>query len=550
MTWYNNWFDCSIVAHELGHNLGMNHSHSTACGGAMYASKRTGCKDVEYGDVFDVMGSADCGGGHFSAPQKQYLGWLDSCEDVTAGGSAVFNLSPSEGTCGVRSLRIPIPGESSYYYLEYRKKSAGAFGGAGGEDRVLVSVSNDGATVRPDLYRLDSTPGTSRGHRDGWLLPNTTYTLPGNIQVRVLEVGLVAGVQVTMPQGTGAKCQNGELASADAAGRVGVGCADGCPSDPNKTAPGFCGCGVTDADTDRDGTRDCNDGCPSDPNKTEKGLCGCGALELTCTGAEPGLIRKHYNGQWSTLPNFNEHTADATAIVSVINVTDFAGKDDFGVVFTGGMKIATAGTYDFELASDDGSRLRIDDRDVVLNDGIHGFAARTGSVSLTAGTHAIRVEFFERVGGENLRLRYRRSGGSFAEIPPSLLVHQKAPTSDQCPNDPNKTAPGMCGCGVPEGTCGPAVKTTKTTFLVGEPIVVTYANLPGGATDWIGIYVPGSAHTAYLQYFYTGGKASGSMTFNARAAGKYEARLFFNDSYTLAAKTGFTVGAASAGSSQ
>ncbi len=26
-------------------------------------------------------------------------------------------------------------------------------------------------------------------------------------------------------------------------------------------------------------------------------------------------------------------------------------------------------------------------------------------------------------------------------------------TTDQCPSDPNKTAPGACGCGVPEGTC-------------------------------------------------------------------------------------------------
>jgi alpha-galactosidase len=25
---------------------------------------------------------------------------------------------------------------------------------------------------------------------------------------------------------------------------------------------------------------------------------------------------------------------------------------------------------------------------------------------------------------------------------------------DNCPNDPNKTAPGQCGCGVPEGSCG------------------------------------------------------------------------------------------------
>ena len=63
----------------------------------------------------------------------------------------------------MRSLRIPILGETNYYYLEYRKRSAGAFGGASGADRVLISASNDGASVRPDPYRLDATPGSGGG---------------------------------------------------------------------------------------------------------------------------------------------------------------------------------------------------------------------------------------------------------------------------------------------------------------------------------------------------------------------------------------------------
>ncbi len=51
---------------------------------------------------------------------------------------------------------------------------------------------------------------------------------------------------------------------------------DGCPADPNKTAPGVCGCGSPDVDVDGDGTVDCNGGacglppredlCPSDIN--------------------------------------------------------------------------------------------------------------------------------------------------------------------------------------------------------------------------------------------------------------------------------------------
>jgi hypothetical protein len=58
-------------------------------------------------------------------------------------------------------------------------------------------------------------------------------------------------------------------------------CADGCPNDPNKIAPGICGCGVSDVDSDGDGTPDCNDGCPNDPNKIAPGVCGCGVADST-----------------------------------------------------------------------------------------------------------------------------------------------------------------------------------------------------------------------------------------------------------------------------
>jgi hypothetical protein len=50
---------------------------------------------------------------------------------------------------------------------------------------------------------------------------------------------------------------------------------DGCPTDPNKTEPGVCGCGVPETDSDGDGTPDCTDTCSNDPNKITQGICGC-----------------------------------------------------------------------------------------------------------------------------------------------------------------------------------------------------------------------------------------------------------------------------------
>ena len=58
---------------------------------------------------------------------------------------------------------------------------------------------------------------------------------------------------------------------------------DTCPEDPDKYAPGICGCGTPDEDEDGDGHIFCSEGhdynqdnCPDDPAKAEPGVCGCG----------------------------------------------------------------------------------------------------------------------------------------------------------------------------------------------------------------------------------------------------------------------------------
>jgi hypothetical protein len=59
---------------------------------------------------------------------------------------------------------------------------------------------------------------------------------------------------------------------------------DACPKDPKKIAPGICGCGAQDIDSDHDGTLDCLDGCPEDAAKTVTGLCGCGQADTDTDG--------------------------------------------------------------------------------------------------------------------------------------------------------------------------------------------------------------------------------------------------------------------------
>ena len=45
---------------------------------------------------------------------------------------------------------------------------------------------------------------------------------------------------------------------------------DGCPTDPAKIAPGACGCGNPETDSDRDTVADCVDNCDSEPNTLQQ----------------------------------------------------------------------------------------------------------------------------------------------------------------------------------------------------------------------------------------------------------------------------------------
>jgi hypothetical protein len=80
-------------------------------------------------------------------------------------------------------------------------------------------------------------------------------------------------------------------------------CGDACPGDSTKQAPGTCGCGVADADTDSDGTLNCQESCPNDPLKLTAGACGCGVVDddsdldgtLDCEDQCPDDARKTEN---------------------------------------------------------------------------------------------------------------------------------------------------------------------------------------------------------------------------------------------------------------
>ena len=77
---------------------------------------------------------------------------------------------------------------------------------------------------------------------------------------------------------------------------------------------------------------------------------------------------------------------------------DFPGVDyryGFGMILKSTMKIDTPGYYYFNLISDDGSRLWINGRSIVNNDGDHKMMMKSDTVILDKGIHDIKLWYYQ-----------------------------------------------------------------------------------------------------------------------------------------------------------
>lgn len=154
--WINGGPTRTLLSHELGHNLGLYHSHAYECGSTTLG---TNCASYEYSDYLDTMGS---GSGHYNAFQKERLGWLPNATH-TIQSSGVYELELYETAPGPKPKVLKIqkaPGQ--WYYVEYRQPI--------GFDGFLLSNDNvrNGVVIHMGTpsngnssHILDMTPETN-----------------------------------------------------------------------------------------------------------------------------------------------------------------------------------------------------------------------------------------------------------------------------------------------------------------------------------------------------------------------------------------------------
>ncbi len=155
----------------------------------------------------------------------------------------------------------------------------------------------------------------------------------------------------------------------------------------------------------------------------------------------PNLRYAYYEGNWQNLPDLAKLKPAATGTASGFDLSLARRTNDVAMKFEGFVKLDREGEYRFYLSSDDGSKLWIDDRLVVANDGIHPRTTQTGTAKLQAGTHKLVVGVFNSGGEFELEVEIEGPGIGRQSLSPLVRLTPEGNPTAKRPRTGNDDGP-------------------------------------------------------------------------------------------------------------
>ncbi|HSE56879.1 MAG TPA: PKD domain-containing protein [Candidatus Paceibacterota bacterium] len=236
-----------------------------------------------------------------------------------------------------------------------------------------------------------------------------------------------------------------------------------------------------------------------------------------------GLAYKYYSyvpaTAWVTppqLPNLDTLTPVTTGTVTKVDITPRLAEDTFAFRYEGALSVPTTGQYTFYLYSDDGSKLWIDGTLVLDHDGAHWAWERAATpVTLAAGTHSVKVEYYEGYGAQALMLSWQGPGIAKQEVPASAY------SSTTTPPPPAENQPPTVNAGSDQIITLPTASVSLGATASdpnGDAMTYTWTKVSGGSAtitspSALATTVTGLAQGSYV-FRFTATDSKGASAFD------------------------------------
>ena len=137
-----------------------------------------------------------------------------------------------------------------------------------------------------------------------------------------------------------------------------------------------------------------------------------------------GIAYDYYTGPFQAVKDIDKKPPVKSGVMERIEFKPGLTGIEFGYIYSGFIMIPDEGIYTFYLESNDGSKLYLNNEELIDNDGPHTAIEKSAKIALKAGEYPIMVKYFQMGGGKALKVSWESDKIKKEQITAEVLFHK------------------------------------------------------------------------------------------------------------------------------